>query len=140
MPLLPDTPAGVRADANSYLDDMVTNIATKQTDYHTANSEYWQGLPTHSVIPVDDSDNAPDQLGGSVTGHTSWTTFGVTVPGVSNISFRVNAYISPIGEGYQVVGEIVLGTDTYTRGVNVGADSSFTTDGWLKNLNDPNAP
>jgi hypothetical protein len=129
--LLPNAPVGVRDSANGDIDGLVSSIAALQVSYFSTNGKYWQGLATHSAIPADAAEVAPDMLGDAPSDQVeTWEDFGVSLPGTTCVCLHVDTYNGSSGHGYVVRGQVVLDGTTYNRSVNVGPDYSHSTDGW----------
>lgn len=127
------TPAEIRTAADNWLSARWPTVVARQTTYASNhNGRYWQGLVTHSNIPVDAVDTLADLLNNHPTDqNVNWNQ---AIPGLPTnwpIAIVMDAYDGPDGTGF--VGRVfVFITElgkVFTRSQNVGPET-WRTEGW----------
>lgn len=104
------------------------DIQSVQSDYHATHGRYWQGLRTHSVIPANGGEDAPD-IGTTTPTDQPDVWPGVLVANALPMALTIDTYDGPAGQGYiarlyvQAIGNV------YMRSAQVGAES-WHAHGW----------
>jgi len=121
------SPSELMAKVDSLIVQFLPTAISWQTTYSaTHGGRFFQGLRSHSVIPADGADVAPDQLASHPTDQADtlasfWN--GGRLPSKTPFAVTVNVYDGPDGRGFEVVISFVSGGVTYVRVVNVGPES-----------------
>lgn len=87
--------------------------------YHFAPVVYWQGAPTHAVIPADGV-KIPPNPDAAVAGEPSWAEFGVILPAETLAAYEVWTYITAEGSGWLLRAQVVENGERWSRAANVG--------------------
>lgn len=114
---------------NAIIDALLPDIEAYQDAYILSHPYYFQGLPTHTGKPIEDT--ASDRLAESPTGKTTtWNDTGLSV-GTLPFSMQIHEYVTPAEEkGYQVIFTCFDGEHEYSRSVGYGAESVGRTYDW----------
>ncbi len=108
----------------STIDNLITNVlsqlATLQPGYLSSKARYWQGLPTHTIIPADGLATAPNLLSKPTYQAETWLTFGLILPALMECSLSVSQYSGPSGKGYVLHADAISSGVRYRRSENVG--------------------
>tara|TARA_R110000751_G_scaffold289780_1_gene396063 strand:- start:250 stop:651 length:402 start_codon:yes stop_codon:yes gene_type:complete len=117
---------------DSGIDTYLPIIVQLEEKHLAENGEYWQGLFTHSNPPINESSEAPDQLGKSPTDQeSSWNDIaGGTIPAEMLSRIRIDTYVSPSGQGFVVIAEKIIDGKTYSKSYNVGPELERSTE-WI---------
>src|SRR3990167_8056605 len=98
-------------------DDKGSKIGTK----NYIRKKYFQLLETHSVIPADGITVTEDVNGKTPTDQKeTYTDFGLVLPAKMPCSISVSPYEDNRGWGFELIGKVVDGADTYMRVMNYG--------------------
>lgn len=143
MAKLPEPPQGLENKCNTILNDLVTQLSTKQETYKTEDladplvgtrkrGKYFQGLRVHDILPSEGNETVPDRSKKPTDQIESWEDAGITLPSTMPLSVRVDVYNGLQGWGFVVIGELEVGNKVWRRAINVGPESYRNTDGWIK--------
>jgi len=117
----------VRDIADAWLAARWPTVQTRQETYASNhNGRYWQGLRSHSSIPIDAIDSFADLLDSHPTDQvSSWNDALPGLPTNWPVLFVMDVYDGPQGMGY--VGSVYVyhtNTDrTYSRSRNEGPET-----------------
>lgn len=123
------------------LDDLQTRLDTFRTTFHPMQVAYaaahagrfFQGLATHSAIPQDGAEVAPDGLDTrpAYQAETWRDLFGLTFPNTLPFSLECHQYVNQAGQrGYFVVIRARVQGVTWRRSRGIGAESAQFNDAW----------
>jgi streptogramin lyase len=122
----------VRTKVDDWLALKWPTVKSRQQTYFDNHGRYWQGLITHSSVPVfttnSDGDAIPDDLSFKPTdGLLSWEDIfpdweGALLP----CAIKIDVYDGPQGMGYVGVVFVRYNGTVYSRSQNVGPESSRT--------------
>lgn len=103
-------------------------IQSVQSGYFESRSRYFQGLSTHSAIPADGQELAPDLgLEKPIDQAETWLDVG-QLPAQMLSQMEINVYHSQQGHGYFVVLRFQYGNDIWEKSINFGPEESFGHD------------
>ena len=103
-------------------------IESVQAQYFATHGRYFQGLSTHSVMPADGVEIAPDRgLERPSDQAEGWLDVG-QLPAQMLSQMEINVYDSSIGRGYFVVLEFRWEGSICRRQINFGPEESFGHD------------
>ena len=105
------------------LDDLVTDLASIQSTYKTANDKYWQGVPCVSITPADGNEESTDLTVKPTDQDENWNDEAISLASTLPVHLQVDSYDGPQGFGYVVIGIVIEATRTYRRSVNVGPET-----------------
>lgn len=114
-----------------YVNYVLQKITDSQTDYIKTHDKYWQGLPTHSVLPADGKKGKPDKLKSKPEyREESWKDLGLDIDIQMPFSIKVNEHYKPTTneKGYTVQFHKMVGGKEYIKSVGYGIASQFTRD------------
>lgn len=117
------TPQELRTEIDSRLNAQLQMIATKQEQFKGVYGIYFQLMPTHSVIPADGEERAPDQTGNKPHYQALSGADMGGVPEQAMSSTKIDAYQGPLGQGYAITSSVTLEGDLWERTINVGPES-----------------
>lgn len=112
----------IRVEIDNRLTALLGMIGEKQAQFKAQYGIYFQLLPTHSVVPADGAELAPDQatikpdyqaLSGADMGG---------LPEMAMSSTRIDTYQGAQGQGYVITSSVMLGGELWERSVNVGPE------------------
>lgn len=112
------------SEHDAIIETLLPDIEAYQDAYIQTHPYYFQGLPTHSAVPIDSV--AADRTGAPPTKPTSWDDSGLIA---SNYPFSVEIreYKNIDNEkGYQVIFRSSDAVNTYIRSVGYGIASDAT--------------
>jgi len=117
------------------LDNVTSRIIISQDIYFQNNGAYWQGLPTHDVIPLNDKLEKPSFSRKPTDQSRSWEDL-VQLPDRMPVSAEVHIYETPIGgHGYQIVYTKRQAGVIYKKSVGVGPEER--TYDWTPQIKTP---
>jgi hypothetical protein len=112
-----------RQIADQRLSLLWPDLLDAQIKHHTAHGKYFQGLRTHSAIPEDGQNSAPDRLSSHPTDQsTSWSDFLTVSPSELPMSLGINVYSGHYGEGFVVIMDVVESGAHYRKAVAAGRE------------------
>ena len=119
----------VRDKANEILAPIWRAIQDRQAAYYAAHGCYWQGFITHSAIPADGVDVAPDRLLLHPTDQReTWVDVGLELPNIP-FAIKVDVYKGPniteefpTGEGYSATVYVRYQGTLYSRTAQHGPE------------------
>lgn len=116
--------ATVRDAVDAKLATLWTAIQNRQDTFFATNGRYWEGRRTHTVTPADGTETLPDIGTSSNTGSTAWPTAirNTAMP----MAIQIDAYMGPLGAGYQATVWVTVNGTTYTRTAQVGPETHRT--------------
>lgn len=109
--------------ADIEIENALPIIAIAENEYLQSTGRFFQGLPTHTIVPGEDNmataetDTHPqDQI-------SSWGDLGIS-PGSlpSTASIRIDTYSGPQGNGYVVIAQTTIDGHTWQRTISVGPE------------------
>lgn len=108
-------------------------IEQGQAAYLSQQGVYFQGPVTHSVIPADGAEVAPDRLGYRLTDQTTtWIDVaGDSFPAMTLSAIEIHQSVGPQGLGWMVIVSTELAGVQYQRVIGYGADIDQTVD-WFE--------
>jgi len=114
--------AGLKTKCDTIVNDLATEVATKQTNYKTAKGKYGQMILTHDTIPADDIPTAPDKTKKPTDQTEDWNTFegGISLPATMECAVCIDVSFGPGGDAYSINGFVIESGTTYRRIKNVG--------------------
>ena|SRR3990167_9215446 len=109
---------------------LLPSIESYQDTYIGTNPVYFQGLPTCSVIPSEET--VADELNTVPQGKTTtWTDSGLITQNYP-FSVEIHEYVAPTNKGYQVLFRAVQDGVTYIRSVGYGVEAVERTFNWTQ--------
>ena len=117
---------------DDWITDNMVQLRTREENYFGTHGEYWQGLWTHTVLPMHNpagpptaGDTEPDSLSSKPERQTeSWLEFWPALNGLSMASLiRIDVYSGPYGDGFVLVSVMGHDGNIYTRLVNEGPET-----------------
>lgn len=121
------TPSEIRDTADAWLAARWPTILNRQATYASNhNGRYWQGLITHTTIPVDAIDALADQLNNHPTDqNVSWNQAIPGLPVNWPIAIVMDVYDGPDGTGFcgTVYVYITQLSRLFSRSQNVGSET-----------------
>lgn len=98
-------------------------VQNKEDTYFTANSRYWQGKRTHSVIPADGVETLPD-IGTDAPAYQG-SPYPTAIRNVAMpMALEIHQYRTPVGEfGYQAFVYVTVLGETWARSAQVGPET-----------------
>ena len=107
-------------------------ILRRQAEYRSAHGRYFQGLPTHTEVPADGAEVAPDRLGAHPTDQAEdWQAMGWPTAGAGKSLARIDTYDGPQGTGFALTLRVRIGPDVWGRAVQEGPENWRAHD-WRK--------
>jgi hypothetical protein len=97
-------------------------------DFRAVHSGYWQGLPSHSVIPLLGATAFPDVGDACPTDQAGWPWPSGILSLRLPMAMRVNCYLGDRGPGYEVHLLIDCSTRRWHRCMAFGAEMWRTLD------------
>jgi hypothetical protein len=118
----------LQTDCDKVVDDLVSQLSSKQASYFLQKGYYFQGLMVSTTTPEDGATISPDKsvkpIGDVQT--DTWTTAGITLPVTMPCNLWIDYYDGPKGKGYMVNAMVIDRGVTYIRSVNVGPETERT--------------
>lgn len=126
------TDAEIKAKVDTFLTTMWNTIKNREATYLANNGKYWQGKWSHSGIPAEGNDVAPDR---TATDRPTdivekWTDI-FTVPATMPCSVKVDVYNGPLGIGFVGTVQVSILGDVWERSQTFGPED-WKTQGWHK--------
>lgn len=119
----------ILAEIDTRLAGRFGELSAAQDAYYAAHGRYAQGLDTHSTLPADGIEAAPDRSAAHPTDQAeSWADLG-SLPAAMLSRLRMDVYESPQGHGYVVVSEVRIAGELCRKALNVGPETS-RAHGW----------
>jgi len=111
-------------------------IESYQADYIKSAPKYFEGLPTHSVVPT--KETLADKLNQKRDGkETTWNDTGL-LPATLPFSVEVNEYVAPgDNKGWSVSFRVSDGEKTFLKTFGYGVEAEARTHDWKKYPNFP---
>lgn len=138
---LPEPPAGLEAKCDTILLDLVTILATKQSNYRDKvigdgdnakpRNKYWQGIRIPATLPSDGNKLAPDKTLKPSDQSETWEDEAITLPASMECSVAVDIYDGPNGLGYVVRGEIEIANKKWIKIINIG-NETYRNQDWTQ--------
>lgn len=131
------------AQCRDTIDTFVTNrwptIVARQENFRSNKGRYWQGLPTHTVIPAwlsnQDGSALGDRLNISPDDQGAFSTWANVFPewltDLLPAQLRVDVYDGPQGQGWTLTATVTHNGNKWRRVVNVGPESN-RAQGWTQ--------
>ena len=129
----------LQTDCDKVLDDIYSQLLTLQDKYKDEDiikdlgvddnpitkiyqrGKYFQLLDTHSVIPKDNVTTVPDVENKTPTDQReTYTDFGLVLPAKMPCSISISPYQDNRGWGFNLIGKVIDGEDTYIKVRNYG--------------------
>jgi len=119
----------IRGTVDTRLVGRWSEIQQAQAGYHATHGRYAQGLLTHSSIPADGVEAAPDRKHAKPTDQAeSWEQLS-NLPATMMSALRLDVYDGPEGVGYVVVVGVRIGGRLWQKRINVGPET-WRAHGW----------
>jgi hypothetical protein len=110
----------VRDTVNSWLAARWPLLVERQEAYFTIHARYFQGLWTHSVVPDDGAEIAPDQRTSKPGDQQArWADF-FSLPDVLPCALRIDVYEGDQGHGWTATVRVRVAGTIYQRIAHVG--------------------
>jgi hypothetical protein len=122
--LLPQTISSI----DSLMTNLANQLATLQPAYLASKGRYWQGAPTHAIIPIEGVPTAPNPLTKPTDQTESWLAFGIILPALTEAALTVEIYNGPSGHGYVIHADVISSGVRFRKSTNVGPESWRTHD------------
>lgn len=123
------TPQEVRDEIDLRVTAAWAAIQGAQAAYFAGHGHYWQGLPSHSSIPANGAEVAPDLAGESPSDQNeTWSDMGL-LPALTLSRLRMDVYAGPAGPGYALISEVELGGAIWERVWHSGPET-WRSFGW----------
>lgn len=115
---------------NAVIDALLPEIEAYQNAYILTHQYYFQGLPTHTGKPIEDT--VSDRLLEKPSSKpTTWSDTGLAISSLP-FSMQIHEYTAPgDNKGYQVVFSCFDGEKEYRRSVGYGSESVERTHDWI---------
>lgn len=114
------------------LQTLSPTIQTRQTTYKSLRGRYFQGLITHSVLPEDETEAAPDRLDAKPAGQLeSWNDVFTNFPATLPFAIEIHTYNDRKGnEGYIIVITLHINNRRWKRRHAFGGNPEQFITGW----------
>ena len=117
------TPTEIRAQVDVWLDNRLATIESGQAAYKKSNGRFFQGLPTHSVRPLNGAEAPPDRKDDKPTNQSEDWDDALPLPATMPARLRIDIYEGPQGHGYTITLGVQIGTEVWRRVVNIGNET-----------------
>ena len=127
----------VRTKVDNWLTAKWPILRDKEIAYYGAHGVYWQGLWSHTALPLHDStvdgDVEPDGLSSKPTDQAeAWLDFWAALLGIKlTAAIRVDVYAGPLGDGFAATVAVKFKDKIYLRAKNFGPENYRTYD-WFE--------
>lgn len=119
-------------NADTFLNDFLAHIAARQDAYSAIHGKYFQGISTHSVVPADGFETAPDLSVKPTDQAEDWDDIGFILPDTLPCAVEIHTYDGPLGKGYDVILTVEVNGQKWQRAKSTGPEAHYRVHAWYE--------
>lgn len=121
-----------RDKADAMWTNLASHVADREAAYLAINGRYFQGIRTHSPVPADGSEGAPDRSRKPTDQAEDWNAAGFVLPAAMPASLAIHVYDGPQGKGYTAILEVLVAGKRWRRVESFGPEAAHRTRSWIE--------
>ena len=116
-------PIDLQSKIGALILNLGPEIGSLQSLHLSAHGRFWQGAPTHALVPADGKTEPPNLDAKPTDEAASWRSMGVEFPAACEAAFSVEAYRGPRGPGYVIHVHVVSAGVLHHRAIASGPET-----------------